>query len=106
MITEINNLDAKKSGDIYGISPKFVKIAATRITLPLTIIFNKSIREGYFPEKLKTAKIIPLHKGGSALTISNYRPISLLPIFSKIFERLMYNRLTKFISDNKLLTPN
>jgi hypothetical protein len=55
---------------------------------------------------MKTAKIIPLHKGNSVLSVSNYRPISLLPIFSKIFERLAYNRLVHFIDENKILSQN
>ena len=53
---------------------------------------------------MKVAKIIPIHKGDSVLSVGNYRPISLLPIFSKIFERLIYNRLTMFITENKILS--
>ena len=53
---------------------------------------------------MKTAKVIPIHKGDSVLSAGNYRPISLLPIFSKIFERLIYNRLISFITDNKILS--
>ena len=55
---------------------------------------------------MKSAKVIPLYKGESALTVSNYRPISLLPIFSKIFERLIYNRLIEFINKNKILSTS
>ena len=53
---------------------------------------------------MKVAKIIPMHKGDSALSVGNYRPISLLPIFSKIFERLIYNRLIDFVTENKILS--
>ena len=55
---------------------------------------------------MKTAKIIPVHKGESVLHVANYRPISLLPIFSKIFERLVFKRLTEFTDKHKILTPN
>ena len=71
------------------------------------VIFNKSIIEGIFPESMKTAKIIPLHKGDSTLLVTvSYRPISLLPIFSKIFERLIYNRLMSFVKKHKILAEN
>ena len=100
----INDLDGKKSGDIYNISPDLVKLNGQVIAQVLTIIFNQSIIEGCFPRAMKVAKIIPIHKGDSALSVSNYRPISLLPIFSKIFERLIYNRLIGFVNENKILS--
>ena len=100
----IKNLSIKKSSDIYDIAPNFVHLSAQPIAQLLSIIFNRSFKEGIFPDKLKTAKVIPLHKGGSTLSTSNYRPISLLPIFSKIFERLAYNRLIEFIEKNEILS--
>ena len=63
-----------------------------------------SVKEGCFPSAMKSAKIVPIHKGDSMLVAGNYRPISLLPIFSKIFERLIYNRLIEFINENKILS--
>ena len=100
----INDLNANKSSDIYDISPKFVKSAGTAVSNLLTVIFNRSIIEGNFPEGMKTAKVIPLHKGGSQLQVTNFRPISLLPIFSKIFEKLMYNRLLDFFNKHNIIT--
>ena len=100
----INDLDGKKSSDIYGISPDLVKLNAQVISQILSIIFNLSIAEGCFPTAMKSAKVIPVHKGDSVLSVGNYRPISLLPIFSKIFERLIYNRLISFITENKILS--
>ena len=99
----INNLDTKKSGDIYSISPKNVKQTGQAVSQCLTIIFNRCILEGHFPTALKKAKVIPLHKGDSVLSVSNYRPISLLPIFSKIFERLIYDQLIQFLDRHKIL---
>ena len=100
----INALDGKKSGDIFNISPDLVKLSAQIISQILSIIFNISIREGCFPTDMKAAKILPLHKGDSVLIPGNYRPISLLPIFSKIFERLIYNRLIVFVTENNILS--
>ena len=59
--------------------------------------------EGVFPSKLKTAKIIPIHKKLSKENCSNYRPISTLSNIDKILERLMYNRLYKFLESNNII---
>jgi hypothetical protein len=59
----------------------------------LTNIHNASPESGTFPDKLKTAKVIPVHKKGDTRDIQNYGPIALLPVFSKLLEKLMYSRL-------------
>ena len=64
---------------------------------------NLSITKGIFPNELKVARVIPLFKSGDETSFSNYRPVSVLPLFSKILERLMYKRLLSFINKNKLL---
>ena len=104
--TIINSLNNSSASDIYGITTKFVKIANPSICPNLSIIFNSSIHQGIFPQIFKLTKVIPLFKSNSPLSVSNYRPISLLPILSKVFERLMYNRLLSFIGKNNILTPN
>ena len=86
----IANFDQNKSSDIYEISPKIIKQAGPALSNLLTIIFNKSIKEGIFPDASKVSKILPLHKSDSVFEVSNYRPISLLPIISKIFEKLIF----------------
>ena len=106
IILIINNLQSTNTNDVYGISTKFVKLGSPALIENLSIIFNKSIQEGTFPDLLKLAKIIPIHKNGSVFTVSNFRPISLLPIFSKIFERLVYDRLICFVKKHNILTPN
>ena len=58
---------------------------------------------GIFPDKMKRAKVVPIHKSGSKMEISNYRPISLLPIFSKILEKLMHSRVYSFLQDQQIL---
>ena len=97
----IANLDESKANDSYGIAPKFIKIARMTIYKPFAPIANSSFSYGVFPEKLKLVKIIPIHKGKSKLELGNYRPISLLPIFSKILEKLMNVRMVKFLNQNK-----
>ena len=104
VIKIVNKLDSKKSSDYYNISPEIILISNQVVADSLTLIFNRCIREGCFPSALKLAKVIPIHKGDSVLTVSNYRPISLLPIFSKIIERLIYNQFIDYIEQNKILS--
>ena len=73
------------------------------ISSQLSEIFNISFSSGMFPSILKAAKVIPVHKKDSNLDFSNYHPISLLSNIEKILERLMYNRIYKFFSDNNLI---
>ena len=70
---------------------------------PLTYLINSSFESGTFPEELKLAKVIPIFKSGDKQDISNYRPISILSFFSKVFEKTMYNHLINFIDANKIL---
>ena len=57
------------------------------------MLFNRSLEEGVFPDLMKLAKIIPLHKGGEKNECDNYRPTSLLPVISKVLEKLVYRKL-------------
>ena len=68
-----------------------------------TYVCNLSLEKGVFPRELKLAKVIPLYKGDSKTVVSNYRPVSVLPVFSKIFEKLMFNRLLSFINKYDIL---
>ena len=76
---------------------KLLTLLKPYISKPLAIIFNKSITLGIFPDKLKCAKVIPIHKKGSPTDASDYRPISLLSTYSKTLENLMYKRLYEFL---------
>ena len=69
----------------------------------LSKIVNASFQQGIFPQSLKVAKVVPIHKEGSKTDVSNYRPISLLSCFSKIFEKIMHNRILGFLDKNELL---
>ena len=100
---EINNLDLKKSPGYDDISVKFLQVTKSLIAKPLMLIFNKAITTGQYPDALKIAKVIPLYKKGENTVISNYRPISLLSLLNKIFEKLLYRRLYKFLVKHNVL---
>ena len=70
---------------------------------PLTRILNLSISTGIVPDKLKIAKVIPIYKKDDAEKFSNYRPVSLLPCFSKILERLVFNKCVEYIVAHEIL---
>ena len=70
---------------------------------PLTHILNLSLCQGVFPQELKIAKVIPLYKSGDTKIINNYRPVSVLSVFSKLFERIVETRLFSFVNQNEIL---
>ena len=72
----------------------------------LSELFNESIDSGVFPNKMKTGRVVPLFKEGDSTDILNYRPISTLTVYSKIFEKLVHKRLISFISKYNLIKPN
>ena len=96
---------ATNSSGYDEISCKIIKSCASIIISPLSYIYNYSLHTGIFPDRLKTAVVKPLHKKGDKFNISNYRPISLLPTFSKIFEKAMYSRLNQHLYTNNILVP-
>ena len=80
-----------------GISARMLLATAHSISLPLVMIFNCSVKSGYFPDVWKTSHVIPIPKQNSAYSSpSSYRPISLLPLVSKVFERHIFNWLLNF----------
>jgi len=99
----IDKFDPNKSSGHDDIGSFIIKKVANEIVQPLTAIFNLSLSTGFVPKQLKVAKIIPIHKKDDAEIYSNYRPISLLPCFSKILERLVFNRSIEFIDNNNIL---
>ena len=72
---------------------KVIKYIINDIYVPLSAAFNSSFVAGAFPDALKHAKVVPVVKSGDKFNMTNYRSISVLPILSKILEKLMYNRL-------------
>jgi hypothetical protein len=98
-------LQCKKSEDMNGLSMFFIKKFINILANPLYHVFYKSFEEGIFPSQLKIAKIVPIFKGGDRMSPNNYRPISLLPNFSKIIEKIVSNRLTYFLAEHNILSP-
>ena len=99
----IDNLKPKASYGIDGISNQLLKLIKSDILTPLTIIINQSIETGIFPDKLKIAKVIPIYKKNEKEYFENYRPISILPCISKVFERVIHIQLTEYFYENRLL---
>ena len=93
----IQSLNPKKAIGPNSIPTDILHLLKTQISLPLSVIFNISLRTGIHPELLKTAKIIPLFKKGSRLSTKNYRHISLLSNLNKILEKIMFNRIYNFL---------
>ena len=105
-LTELDNCIKKiKDGSAGhdGLKPGILKQVSQHFINPLLYIINLSFSEGHVPSAMKCANVTPIHKGGDSLEVGNYRPISVLPFFSKILEKLMYSRLYNYLNENKIL---
>ena len=99
----VHKLKPKISCGHDDISTKLVKETIAYIIEPLTHIINLSLKTGIFPDKLKIAKVIPIHKSSGTDQLKNYRPISLLPAFSQFFEKIMFNKIMSFLDSQNIL---
>lgn len=106
IILTIKHLRESKSFGSDNISLRFIKDSLFVIAFYLTCIINTSITTGFFPTLWKYAIVTPLYKNGDRNDASNYRPISLLPIFSKILEKIVSTQLIEFLESNKLFSNN
>ena len=100
----IKNVNVDKAHGWDQLSIRMKKACGDVITFPLKLIFKSMINEGVFPDNWEISNVVPIHEKESKNIIKNYRPISLLPIFSKVFERLVFNTLFNFFLQNKLFT--
>ena len=89
-------IQLNKAQGPYSFPTRILRLAKHIISQPLSMIISKSIEFGTYPSKLKLAKVIPIYKSGDESDPSNYRPISLLSIFNRIFEK-MSNRLKSLL---------
>ena len=102
---QLKLLNINKSSGSDGIPNKILKMIAIFVKEPLTKLFNKSLNNGKYPSVWKHAKITPIFKNkGTPSDIKSYRPISLLPSMSKIFEKIIFNRIYEHLTFNNLLT--
>ena len=99
----INSMDSNKSLGPNSIPIYIMKLCNDFVSSCLVKIVNLSFLTGIFPDLCKIAKVVPIFKKEDPLKCSNYRPISILPIFSKIFEKIIYTRMYAFLEENNLL---
>ena len=88
-----------------GISPRVIKAVSRELAAPLSRLYNYCMREGYYPPCFKVARIVPIFKAEDPTKFSNYRPVSVLPVLSQIFERILKVRLTGFFDKHKVIVP-
>ena len=104
ILDHIRGLNINKAHGYDDISIRMLKICDKSITRPLYIIFKSCLNAGYFPKAWKKANVIPLHKKNNKNIVSNYRPVSLLPICGKIFEKIIFDKLYTHIYSNDLIS--
>ncbi len=102
----IKTLNSNKPSGLDNIPMKFFKYCIEEISPVLAIVIQAMMKEGYFPDQLKVAKIIPLYKQkGEKTLVNNYRPISILSSCAKIIEKIMYFQLNRYLEANKIIMP-
>ena len=102
----IRALNINKAHGHDDISIRMIKICDKSLIKPLMLIFKKSIRSSYYPDIWKKSNVIPVHKKNDKRLVNNYGPISLLPVFGKIFDKIIFNKIYNYLSEENLLNPN
>ena len=103
IINVTKNLKSSTSEEFDNISMKVIKTTVHEVAVLLAHVFNQSFLTGTVPDNTKIAKIVPIFKSGNKKILNNYRPISILPAFSKLLEKLVCNRLVNFLETHDLL---
>jgi hypothetical protein len=106
ILNTIKSLKSKTSCGFDNLSVKLLKLVAPPLAVPLSRVINHSLNIGIFPDLLKIAKVVPLFKKDDKSVFSNYRPISLLPTFSKVFEKIAHKQLLEYFDAFKLFCVN
>ncbi len=99
-------MKSKSSSGHDKINSKLLKQLKHELKYPISLLINKSINSGVFPEVYKLAEVIPIHKTKDRENLNNYRPISLLPTISKFLEKIIHKRLYKYLQKNNILNPS
>ena len=102
----IRNLDPNKAHSHDVISIRMVELYDDSVCKPLKLIFQSYSESGKFPSRWKKVNEVPIHKKGDKQKSKNYRPISLLPITGKILERVLYDTMFEFFTENNLIWDN
>ena len=105
LILQIIDQDSGKAHG-HGMIICLLKLCCEAICRPPKIVFKTCLNTGTFPSEWKKRNVVPIHKENGKRNVQNYRPVSLLPICGKIFERLIYNVMYDFLTENDLLSPN
>ena len=100
------SLNPNKTHGCDNISIKMLQLCAESIHIPLGIIFRNIVKTGIFPGQWKLANVSPIHKKNDKQLVSNYRPISLLPICSKILEKIIFNNMYRYLVVNDLISKH
>ena len=98
------NLKINKSTGLDKIPANVLRLSADIIAPSITYIFNLSLETGIYVDDWKRARVIPIYKSEDRRKCENYRPISILPIVSKVFEREVFRQLYAYLSNNSLLS--
>ena len=99
----LKSIDLHKACGVDKLSPRMLKLAAPIIAPSIAKLINHSFNTASFPQRWKTAKVSPLLKGGDSEDLNNYRPISVLPVLSKVIERHVHNSLSGYLCENNLI---
>jgi len=102
----LRSLKPKRGPDSYGIPPIILKELRLQLVHPLTVLFNKCLQTSTWPQGLKLSRVVPIPKTKEAANIENFRPISLVTSISKVFERLIHNKIEHHLLFNNVLTKN
>ena len=106
ILTIIRASNILKAHGHDDISIRIIKICGKSLLKPLILLFQNSAKLSYFPDIWKRSNIIPVHEKNDQQLVKNYRPISLLPIFGKSFEQIIFNKVYDFLLEKRLLNPN
>ena len=105
-ITQAVKSIKSNAAGVDGLNIKAFKAVAAYLLPVILYLVNLSVQKGVFPDELKRAKVIPLHKGGDKRDISNWRPISILPLFSKIYEKVVYKKIYEYMNSLGFLSDS